>query len=96
MWVQRTFPCVRFYIQKTYAHLPLFVFQLTRYVRSVFSTRCFLNIEQVQLTVRRKSNQVYWTLRHDWLINIAALFHQPRRSNKLTLSAITDSMIYSH
>jgi len=96
MRVQSTSPRPGFHIQKTYAHLSLLGFKFSRYVRSVFSLRCFFDIEQVQFAVGRKSNQVYWTLRHDRLVDIAPLLYQPGGGNKLTLSAVTDSMIYSH
>lgn len=96
MRVQSTSPRLGFHIQKTYAHLFLLGFKFSRYVRSVFSLRCFFDIEQVQFAVGRKSNQVYRTLRHDRLVDIAPLLYQPRGGNKLTLSAVTDSMIYSH
>jgi hypothetical protein len=96
MRIQSTNPRIGFHIQKTHTHLFLLGFKLSRYVRSVFSFRCFFDIKQMQFAVGRNSNQVYRTLRHDRLIDIAPLLHQPRGGNKLTLSAITDSVIYSH
>jgi len=96
MRVQSTGPSFEVHVQKTYAHLTLLWFQLARDVGSVLSLAGLLDIEQVQLAVRRKSDKVNRSLRHHRLVNVAPLCHEPSRSNQFSLGSIPDSVINSH
>ena len=96
MRVQGARPSFEVHVQKTYAHLSLFFLQLARDVGSVLSSAGFLDIEQVHLTVRRKGDKVNRTLRHDRLVDVAPLRHEPSRSNQFSLGSIPYSVINSH
>lgn len=96
MRIQGARPSFEVHVQKTYAHLPLLWFQLARDVGSVLSFAGLLDIEQVQLAVRRKSDKVNRTLCHHRLVDIAPLCHEPGRSNQFSLGSIPDPMINSH
>ena len=96
MRIQGARPSFEVHVQKTYAHLSLFLFQLARDVGSVLSFTGLLDIEQVHLSVRRKSDKVNRTLRHHRLVDVAPLCHEPGRSNQFSLGSIPDPMINSH
>jgi len=96
MRVQGARPSFEVHVQKTYAHLPLFIMQLARDVGSVLSFAGLLDIKQVHLPVRRKGDKVNRTLRHHRLIDVAPLCHEPGRSNQFSLGSIPDPVINSH
>ena len=96
MRIQGARPSFEVHVQKTYAHLSLFLFQLARDVGSVLSLAGFLDIEQVHLAVGRKSDKVNRPPRHHRLVDVAPLCHEPSRSDQFSLGSIPDPMINSH